>query len=413
MAGIVATTTQWDALLQEDYVQEEIVDAINLATPFKDKLQRKGMTSGRERVYPVKVGASQGSGARAEGAVMPNYGAGDYQNAKVTAKYNYAPFKVTGQSLEFGTKKAFVEFGMQILKDTKEALRLFTGRQCWSDGSGKLALLNNGGALIAGTTTSPTNSAFGVAWGSLSTNNNFLIKKNMFVQFGTEDNGGQGYKITAVTATAITFTPGLAAQVADATAIYVLGSKDLEIEGWLKMVATSSFMTSVLSLANGIYHGIDRSLFPDWEGNVINAAAALSLTNVRQLRDTVYKRSEDDESNLCINSTEVVRDFEALLVPAQRFVPAQKLTAGYTVLEHDGLRVTKDSRAPAKAFNIMNTKCIAWAQTKDPHWLQDGSGIMRVVPGQDALEGLLKWYANLDADEPRRLGMLYNLTVNP
>src|SRR5215475_2075913 len=111
MAGFVATLQNWDALLEEDYVKGQIVSAINISTAFKDRLRRVGMTSGRERVYAVKVGASQGQGARAEGALMPAYGAGEYQNVRVRAKYNYAPFKVTGQSEEFGTKRAFIDFG--------------------------------------------------------------------------------------------------------------------------------------------------------------------------------------------------------------------------------------------------------------------------------------------------------------
>jgi hypothetical protein len=151
--AVVATLAQWDALLQEDYIMKELVQAVDNSTPFKDKLTRKGMTEGRRRVYAVKVGMSQGQGARAEGGQMPQYGAGEYQNVYVTSKYNYAPFKVTGQSLEFSTRAAFVEFGMQILKDTKEGLNNFTGRQCWGDGSGKLALINNGAGYAAATVT--------------------------------------------------------------------------------------------------------------------------------------------------------------------------------------------------------------------------------------------------------------------
>jgi hypothetical protein len=135
MAGFIANLANWDALLEEDYVKGQIVDAINVATVIKDELKRVGPTSGRERVYAVKVGASQGQGARAEGATMPNYGAGEYQNAKVHAKYNYAPFKITGQSEEFGTYKAFVEFGLQILRTRRKGSALH-GRQCWGDGQG-------------------------------------------------------------------------------------------------------------------------------------------------------------------------------------------------------------------------------------------------------------------------------------
>lgn len=410
-AGIVVTTTQWDQLLQEDYVQGEIVEAIDTSTPFKDKLARKSMVGGRERNYPVKVGASQGQGARAENAAMPGYGGGEYKNVLVTAKYNYAPFKVTGQSLEFTTRAAFVEFGMQLLKDTKEGLGNFTGRQCWGDGSGKLALINNGAGYAAAAVTVIVDSAYGVLWGSLATNTTFLFKRNMFIQFNLENNGGAGYKITAITPTTITFTPGLANAIVDNAPIYTLGSKDLEIEGYLKMVASSAFMTGELALGTSTYHGIDRAAFPEWEGNVVNVGAALSLAVIRTLKDAIFKRTNEEGSNLCINSTEVTRDFEALLTPNQRYLPATKLETGVTSLEHDGLRWTKDAKAPVKSLNILRTDVINWAQTRDPHWLKDGNGIMRVVAGEDALEGLLKWYSNLDCTEPRRLGIGYNLTV--
>jgi hypothetical protein len=410
MAGYVATTENWDALLEEDYVQGQIVSAVNTATPFRDKLKRVGMTAGRRRVYAAKVGTSQGQGARAEGAQMPVYGAGEYQDVLVSAKYNYAPFKITGQSEEFSDRAAFVRFGMQILKDTKEGMRLFTGRQSWGDGQGKLALVN--GALVAGDSTITVDSPYGVLWGSLSTLTTFLIKRQMVVAFGAENNGGAGYTVTSVGNTTFVVSPVLQGAVADNVAITMNGSADLEIEGWLLMVATSSFQTSVLGLANDTYHGIDRSAFPEWEGNVINIAAALSLTNIRTLRDTIYKRTDDEESNLFMCSTEIVRDYEALLQPGQRFVPATKLEGGHTIIEHDGLRLSKDSKAPIKAFSLADTKAIAWAQTRDPHWKQDGTGIMRVVPGQDAKEALLLWYANLDCEEPRRMGIGYNVTVS-
>lgn len=411
--SFVATLANWDALLQEDYVQGQIVSAINIATPFRDTLKRVGMTSGRERVYGAKVGASQGQGARAEGASMPQYGAGEYQDVTLKARYNYAPFKITGQSEEFGTRKAFVEFAMQILKDTKEGLRLFTGRQCWADGQGNLALVN--GALTAGqgTAANPVvcDSAYGVLWGSLASNTTFLIKRKMAVQFGTEDNSGQGYQVTSVSATSFTISPPLQNNVPDNATISVLGSANLEIEGVLIGGATAAFMTT-LGLPSTIYHGINRTNFPEWEGNVINYASALSLAGIRQLRSTIYKRTDDEESNLFMCSTEMQDDYEALLQPGQRFVPATKLEGGHTIIEHDGLRISKDSRAPIKAIFLLDTKCVAWAQTRDPHWLQDGQGIMRVVPGQDAKEALLKWYSNLDFEEPRRVGIGYNVTHN-
>jgi len=409
-AGYIASLPNWDALLEEDYVKKQIVDAINVSTVFKDELKRVGPTSGRARVYTAKVGASQGTGARREDAQMPAYGAGEYQPVRVTARYNYATFKITGPAEEFGTHKAFVEFGLQILQDTKEALRLAIGRQTWGDGQGIMALINNGGGYAAGVATTTVDSAYGVLWGSLAAMTTILIKRNMLVQFGTEDNSGQGYRITSVGTTSITFSPPLQNAIADNATIIILGSSGAEVVGALAMVATASFMTSVLSLPNGIYNGIDRVLFPEFEGNVVNANAALSLPLIRATRDAIYKRTDSEMSDLMIGSTEMAADYEALLVAAQRFVPPNKLRGGYSVLEHDGLQFIKDSKAPIKALFFFDTKKIAWMQTADPHWKQDGSGIMRIIPGQDAKEALLLWYANLDCMEPRSQAVLYNIT---
>lgn len=408
--AIVVTKAEWDALLQEDYVMKGIVSAVNKATPFKSRLRRKGMTAGRRRIYPVQVGMSQGNGARGEGDDMPDYGAEEHVDAIVQAKYNYGTFKVTGPAMEFSSRKAWVEFTDRQMSGTKEGLTQDIGRQCWSDGSGKLGRVNNGGGYAAGVSTVIVDSAFGVSWGSLSTKTTLLMKKNRLIYFDAEDNSGAGYKITSLTGTTITFTPSLRNAVADDCPIYNKKAKNKEISGFLRFVGTATFMTSVMGLSDAIYNGIDRAQYDSFEGNVINAAGVeLSLTNVRQLKDTVFERSEDEESNLCIVSPTIAAKYEALLTPAQRFVPAKKLEGGYSVLEHDGLGITKDSKAPRLSFQVMNTKTIAWAQTRDPHWDDDGSGIIHRVSGQDAREGMLKWYSELDVEEPRRNGILYNL----
>jgi hypothetical protein len=410
MSGITVTRAQWDALLQDDYVLDGIKVAVNKATPFKTKLKRVGMTAGRRRIYPVQVGMSQGNGARGEGEEMPDYGAEEYVDAIVQCKLNYGTFKVTGPAMEFSNNKAWVEFSDRQLTGTKEGLTQDIGRQCWSDGSGKLCLV--AGALSAGVSTATVDSAFGVAWGSTASRTTTQLRKNMKFAFDTEDNNGIGYTITSVSGTTFNFSPPLQTSVADNTAIYKKKAKNKEISGFLRFVATASFMTSVLGLSDAIYNGIDRAAFDAWEGNVVNASgAALSLALVRLLKDTVFKRAEDEESNLCINSTEINAAYEALLTPTQRNVPPMKLKGGYTALEHDGLLLTKDSKAPTGSFQVMNTNFIAWAQTSDPKWDDDGSGILHRVQGQDARDALLKWYSELDVEEPRRQGILYNVNV--
>lgn len=404
------STSQWDQLLQENYVLKDVVDAINKATVFKSKLNRKRTSSGRRDIYPVMLGVHQGVGARAENAKLPAAGRGQYEDAIVTTKYNYAQLYITGQAKEFSTRKAFVDFAMRILRDTKEGLTLDLARQSWSDGTGRIALVNNGAGYAAGVSTVAVDSAYGVAWGSLAANTTFLFKKNMTVAFDTEDNAGQGYTISSSTGTAITFAPALLNAITDNTPIYRLGAKNNEVEGWLRLVATSAFMTSVLGLGTSTYHNIDRSVNSDFEGTAVDFGGALSLTNIRNLKDKLFRRG--GSADLCVASPEIVRDFEALLTTMARIVPATKLQYGATALEHDGLKWTKDKDAPVASMNLVNTEDLIWAQRNEPSWKKQGDSIFRVVSGYDAEEATLLWYSNMDCPNPKNQAIGYNITTS-
>jgi hypothetical protein len=79
-----------------------------------------------------------------------------------------------------------------------------------------------------------------------------------------------------------------------------------------------------------------------------------------------------------------------------------KLEGGYTALEHDGLRFTRDSKAPTQSINLLDTDKIAWMETRPPHWFDDGSGPMRAVPGQDASRRAAPLVRGARRQEPRR-----------
>lgn len=404
------STTNWDQLLQENYVLKDIVDAINKATVFKSKLNRKRTSAGRRDIYGVMLGVHQGVGARAENTKLPAAGRGQYQDAIITTKFNYAQLYITGQAKEFSTRKAFVDFAVRILKDTKEGLTLDIGRQSWSSGNGTIGLVNNGGGYASGTTTLAVDGAYGVAWGCLATNTTFLFKQGMIIQFGTEDNGGNGYTVQSTTSTSITITPALQNAVADDVAISRLGSANNEIEGYLLAVASAAFQTGVLNMGTTVYHNIDRAANPDWEGTCVDFGAALSLTNIRNLKDKLFRRG--GTADLCIASPEINRDFEILLQQFSRIVPATKLQYGATALEHDGLKWTKDKDAPVAAMHLVDTSNLEWAQRNDPSWKKQGDSIFRVVSGYDAEEATLLWYSNIDCPQPRSMALGYDITTS-
>jgi hypothetical protein len=289
MAGIVVTKDAVGRAASGRLPDAGVVEAVNKATPFKSKLRRKSANAaGRRRIYPVQVGMSQGNGARGEGEETPDYGAEEFRtrsSGEVQLRH------VQGHRPGAGVLQpaAWVDFVDQVMQGTKEGLTQDIARQCWGDGSGKLALVNNGANYAAGSTTIAVDSAFGVSWGSLATKTTALLKKNMLVQFGTEDNNGLGLQDRLGDGHDDRPLDGPHQRVLDNAAIYKFKSKDKEITGFLKFVATSAFQTGVLGLGDGIYNGIDRATYDAWEGNVVNGGArALTLTYIRSLKDTVF-----------------------------------------------------------------------------------------------------------------------------
>lgn len=418
MADYQVTTANYDALLKEDYIKDDIVDAINKATVFKAKLTRKETVGGRRGIFPVQVLVAQGNGSRAEGAPLPQFGAGVFQDAIVNTFSHYARFIVTGQAEVFTSREAFVQAVERTLMDTKEGLTLNVARQSWGDGTGTINLVN--GALVAGNSVITVDSTYGVLWGSLAGNTTMNLRQGMSVQFvhpstgAVENNSGQGYTVGTITGTTFTTTPALQGAVADNARVTLVSSYNQEMEGWLKMVATAAFMTgnttTTLNLGTTLYHAIDRAVYNVWEGNITQAAqTALSLVNIRAIKDKLFKRGGN--ANLCICSTEVARDYEALLTANQRYIPAVKLEGGWTALEHDGLPFTKDKDAPSQALNLVDTTAISWVQRNDPDWIKQGDQILGKVSGFDMKEATLRWYANLSTDKPRSQAALVDLLV--
>lgn len=407
MAGFTVTRDTWAEVLQNDYVTGKFWSAVNTSTPMMDEFTTKETTHGMQRVAVLQTGIAQGNGARGEMAQLPVPGARRWKNPITTCKLNYASIAGSGPGMVFSTAKAFFEFANGMVQGGIEGFKKNLGRQTWGDGQGILALTN--GAMVAGALTSTVDSPYGVLWGSLSSKTTTLVETDQVVQFGTENNNGAGYTVGLVTATTFAFTPALVNAVADNATITLLLSANNEVEGWLKMVATAAFQTT-LGLST-TYHNIDRALVPQWEGNVLNGAAPLSLDMIRALRDIIWARTDDEESNLFMTSSEVMRDYEKLLVPGVRFQPLE-LKGGRKVMTHDGLKISRDSRAPVKSFSLANTESVHWVQPKGPEWLTDGADIMRLIPGRDGKEAQYAWYSNLEPEQPRRLGICYNITVS-
>lgn len=123
----------------------------------------------------------------------------------------------------------------------------------------------------------------------------------------------------------------------------------------------------------GIYAGINRATVTQWQGNVVDAAAAnLSFAHIRQLRREIYVAS-GEKPDLFITDPVQHEKLGALYQQERRYVDqirradgtVIKLDGGYQVLEFDGIPVIEDTQHPAQKFTALNTRHVYLTQLPD------------------------------------------------
>jgi hypothetical protein len=237
MAGIVVTKAQWDALLQEDYVMEGIVEAVNKATP----VQVEAPPEGHDRGSPAHL---SGAGRHVAGQRRPRRGRGDaglrrrrVRRRDRQAKYNYGTFKVTGPSMEFSTRKAWVEFGDR--SDEGHEGRAHAGHRPPVLGRrlGQARAREQRRRLRGRRDGHRRGLGVRRLVGLARHEDDVLLRKNMLDRSSAPRTTTAGLQDHALTATTITISPGSPTR-RDNVAIYKKKSKDKEITGFLKFVAT-------------------------------------------------------------------------------------------------------------------------------------------------------------------------------
>jgi hypothetical protein len=394
-----------NGLLKDDYVLQQIVDTVNRSTVLLSRIKSEKTTAGRKFIFPVQFGTSQGVGARGENKTLPEAGFGEYEQATGNVKYLYSTLFLTGQSMAAtrGSKAAFAEVLKQALKDARDGLKLDVQRQVWQDGTGAIAKVDG---VHAATTTLAVKDPFALTYSAadpLSSDlKTRLFKRNMniYIDAATDQ---QAY-VTAVNSNG-TVTLSAAITAGDGDIIYrgnssadaTLTSKDNEIEGLTKMVS-----------ASGSYLGISRTGKPEWQGNVVQLADAISEEAMRIVLDTVSINGVG-EPNLMITDHKTRRRYEALLQSQKRFTSPMDLEGGFKALEFDGMPLVVDKDAPAQRLWALNTEDITWMVMQEFEWMDKDGAVLTRVANKDAYEATLFGYKNLACKRPANQAVLYDI----
>ena len=240
-----ADLTRLDKILKDRPIQDAIRKAINLATPFAEKITQQLTLTGRKGIFPVQFGVNEGVYARAEKGTFGQSKVDKPLLAEVTSRYIYALFQITGPAMSMtrDTPGSFEEALALTLQNTIDGVKLDMARQIIGDGSGKMAIVQS----VTDTTTGVFDQAFGITRYKTTRPVRNIIRPDM--QVDIIDSDGSTVNVTntevesvvhSATGTTLDFTAGELVSPSAATDFLVRsGNLNNEIQGWEAAVQAS------------------------------------------------------------------------------------------------------------------------------------------------------------------------------
>ena len=355
--------------------------------------------SGFQLVRPLKVRRNQGIGATSDGGILPAIGRQTTTPALIPAKFNYLRFGVTGPMIKSSQNDAgsFVRAASFELVEGYNDFKVDMNRQYSWDGSGYLAQLSS--ASVASTTV--------VVVGREGTNEpgNQFVDIGMMIDIVTSAGAykAQNVEITAISGTA-TATLTVSAPVTAAVGDYIIraGSLGNEMAGLLTFLDGNS--TTIFN--------VDRSLYPQYQGNSINASGGqLTLDLMNQAYNSARRRG-NGKYNALYCDFDSWRMYNKLLTADKRYVNTVDGDGGFakkseSYLDFNGVPVVPDQSCPQRFF-FLESETWMNAVLSEMEFA-DETGTMYIAQvSADVFEVRLRFFANLFCDKPSSNAALRN-----
>lgn len=453
MAG--ATLALWDEVLKTFYLPA-IQEQLNHDTIIADLIDTNEKdVSGKNATIQCHYGRNTGTGARADGGVMPTAGYQKFKTCTVPMKYNYGRVQFTGPTIA-ATRDANGSYARVVdteITGVVTDLKKEINRQLWGCGYGTLARWRDG------TSTSITlqklyrgNSAggdgFGSAFGAkyFAENNNGVAvviasagssgtatvdATDIAVSAITE---GTDYDTITCTDAGVTEAAGTFYVRGDANdqslgTITTSGAHRREMMGLrgivtdtdLDEIAVTSDAETTCGLAtanNDSLQGLAVASYTWWKGLVSHHGSgryagqrALTLTLMQQMFDAVEKKAGKDYGpNLILTTRAIRREYLELCVADRRMVNTMTLDGGWSALDYNGVPLTVDDDAIDGEMYFITTKELNIYRMSDYDWMSKDGAILSRVSGYDAYEAILFRYAEMGCTRRNTQGVLCDLS---
>lgn len=385
------------------YYQGPIVDQLNEDLPiYKGAEKVKQGWSGSQVNRPLRVRRNQGIGAVADNGLLPAIGRQTTVQAIIAAKFNYLRFGVTGPMIKSSASDvgSFVRSAAYELEMGYKDLASDVNRQLSWDGTGYLA--KTSAAAVASTTLTVIGRE-----GSTEDGSKFLdIGQVIDIVSSAGAVLASAITINAISGTS-TATLTLSAPVTAASGSFLIrsGSQNNEIQGLLY----------ALDGATSTVYSVDRSLYPAYQGNVIDLLGGqLTLDQMQKTWNEGLRRG--GTANGTYSATycdfDSLRFYQKLLTADKRYANTVKGDGGFSnkdknYLEWNGVPIVADKDAPQRFFFLPVDVLKAYVLAEME--FADESGSMYIAQtSTDALEVRVRFFMNLFNEQPSACGVLKN-----
>jgi hypothetical protein len=255
----------------------------------------------------LRYGRNGGVGNRAEDGVLPTPNSRKTKQAKFDTKNLFARIQISDKTMKASRSRdgAFVSLLEAELEDAQTDAKDAMARQCFGDGTGKLATFS----AVTGLAT-------------VGVSNTQYFVEGMFIDIMSNANAVKQSQLEVINVDDTAGTITLSAAVTTVATDYavVFGNYGQELTGF-----------GAVFTPDNVLYGINRAQNKWFNPVVKNTVGAISEVGIQQMIDEVDRKA-GAKTNFLLSSYGVRRAYQDLLLATKRTTDTMKLKGGYEVL---------------------------------------------------------------------------------
>lgn len=400
------TTTDFDDILKEFYLPLFEKQFVQQSVLMDDVILKRDSehVEGKNAYIALEFETWGGTNSIAEGGTIVTPEPSDYARTQIGMTYHYAAFRITGPVMEASRSSAGA-FAPALNREMTSKLDAFhrqINRQLWNDGSGALALVDDGSP----DTTLGVDAAYGIANDS---NGHIFFGPNMNIDIWSAKTGGSNRgeaRVTAVTTSQITLDT-LPSGTTNNDVIFLEGSRGNEMMGLYGIIDDYTVATTL--------QGLTSATQPQWIAQMHDGASAgtnepLTRTRINKvLRDINHVGGGD--TKFILGSPDVQLAYGDMAARNGIQVNEIDLDNGWRGLSYNGIPWMADKFAIDNKAAFIDPSALRIYEMARPQWLDRGTGVLKQVGRTDVYEAQYFWYAELGVSSRRKLGFLNDISV--